>query len=436
MSNLAIKVEGLCKEYRTGSINHGMLYMDLQSWWAKKCGKQDPHARIVFKENQKQIDESGRFWALKDLSFELKESDSLGVIGKNGAGKSTLLKILSNITTPTKGIVKIRGRIASLLEVGTGFHPELTGRENVYLNGAILGMNKNEINKKFDEIVDFSEIEQFIDTPVKRYSSGMYVRLAFSVAAHLEPEILILDEVLAVGDAAFQAKCLTKMEKVGKEGRTIIFVSHSMSSIIRLCKSAILLENGLCVFSGNTKDVVSRYLETDKAVEENKGKSFVDLDKLPRWENVSQKIFKWISVHRSDGKESINFKTGDDIIIRIGYKIEKPFDAFCAVHFLNNYGEVVMSVRSTHEANSIFLSGKGYIECLLKNIRLLSGEYIIRPSIGSVLPVEDFIDGFPEAIRFTVNIGDYLNGVEWSNSPGYGAIAQKSSWHIELDARI
>ncbi len=202
------------------------------------------------------------FWALKDVTFEVKQGDRIGIIGRNGAGKSTLLKILSRITEPTTGSIRIKGRVASLLEVGTGFHPELTGRENIYLNGAILGMSRQEIRRKFDEIVDFSEIEKFLDTPVKRYSSGMYVRLAFAVAAHLEPEILIVDEVLAVGDAQFQKKCLGKMEEVGKEGRTVLFVSHSMTAILGLCVKGVLLEQGKVISKGIVTDVVANYMDT------------------------------------------------------------------------------------------------------------------------------------------------------------------------------
>jgi lipopolysaccharide transport system ATP-binding protein len=211
MSNTVIRVENLSKEYRLGTLNHGTLYRDLQSWWARKRGRDDPNSMIGASNHSQSDNENASFWALKDVSFEVEKGEVVGIIGRNGAGKSTLLKILSRVTAPTTGEVKIKGRIASLLEVGTGFHPELTGRENIYLNGSILGMKKREIDAKFDEIVKFAEIEKFLDTPVKRYSSGMYVRLAFAVAAHLEPEILLVDEVLAVGDAAFQKKCLGKM---------------------------------------------------------------------------------------------------------------------------------------------------------------------------------------------------------------------------------
>ena len=253
-----ISVEQLTKAYRLGAIGRGSLQQDFASWWARARGKPDPLANIGRQRHGRKAD--GLFWALDDVSFEVREGEVLGVVGRNGAGKSTLLKILSQITAPTSGQVTLEGRVASLLEVGTGFHPELTGRENVFLNGAILGMTKAEIRAKFDEIVAFSECETFIDTPVKRYSSGMYVRLAFAVAAHLEPEILIVDEVLAVGDAQFQQKCLGKMEEVGKAGRTILFVSHQIASIQRLCHRAVLLEGGRLTQAGDVTGIIERYL--------------------------------------------------------------------------------------------------------------------------------------------------------------------------------
>lgn len=256
-----IKIENLWKEYRLGVIGHGTLTHDLQSWWARVRGKEDPNAKIapMLAGQEKQI-EGDHFWALRDINFEVKEGEILGIIGKNGAGKSTLLKILSRVTAPTKGSIKVKGRVASLLEVGTGFHPELTGRENIFMNGAILGMSKQEIRSKLDEIIDFSGVEDFVDTPVKRYSSGMYVRLAFAVAAHLEPEILVVDEVLAVGDADFQKKCLGKMGAVAREGRTVLFVSHNMGAIKSLCSHAISIECGTVDLTGEPEKVVANYL--------------------------------------------------------------------------------------------------------------------------------------------------------------------------------
>ncbi|MCI5117463.1 MAG: ATP-binding cassette domain-containing protein [Candidatus Electrothrix sp. LOE1_4_5] len=266
MSSAVIKIENLWKEYRLGVIGHGTLTHDLQSWWAKMRGKEDPNAKItpILAGQEKQI-EGDRFWALRDINLEVKEGEILGIIGKNGAGKSTLLKILSRVTAPTKGNIKVKGRIASLLEVGTGFHPELTGRENIFMNGAILGMSKQEIRDKLDEIIDFSGVENFIDTPVKRYSSGMYVRLAFAVAAHLEPEILVVDEVLAVGDIDFQKKCMGKMKQVSGQGRTVFFVSHNMAAVKKLCDTGVVLGSGKIKFSGTAEESVSYYLNTSES---------------------------------------------------------------------------------------------------------------------------------------------------------------------------
>lgn len=257
--SIVVKVEHLSKEYRLGSIGNGSLYKDIESYVAKRLGKPDPWVAM---DEESKIGRRDRFMALKDVNFEVEQGERLAIIGRNGAGKSTLLKILSQITAPTSGTVKMRGRVTSLLEVGTGFHPELTGRENVYLNGAILGMKKQSIDKNFDEIVAFSEIEpEFIDTPVKRYSSGMYVRLAFAVSAHLDSDILIADEVLAVGDQRFQEKCLKKMRDISfNQGKTVIFVSHAIAAVRSLCNIGILLEHGKVVDSGDVTQVSERYI--------------------------------------------------------------------------------------------------------------------------------------------------------------------------------
>lgn len=263
----AIKVEDLSKIYRLGEIGTGTLSQDLHRWWNQVRGKEDPFLKIGQKNVRTQKGTSEIVYSLQDLNFEIQQGDAVGIIGRNGAGKSTLLKVLSRVTSPTTGSIKINGRIASLLEVGTGFHPELTGRENIYLNGAILGMRKSEITRKFDEIVAFSGVERYIDTPVKRYSSGMYVRLAFAVAAHLDSEILIVDEVLAVGDAEFQRKCLGKMGDISKgQGRTVLFVSHQLGMIQSLCSSAIYLQNGMIKDKGDVQDVIRNYISTSKEV--------------------------------------------------------------------------------------------------------------------------------------------------------------------------
>src|SRR6195952_3996629 len=253
----AIKVENLSKAYQLGDFGTGTVSRDLERFWARVRGKEDPFLKIGEVNDRTIKGESDVVWSLKDINFDIKQGDAVGIIGRNGAGKNTLLKILSRVTAPTTGSVKIKGRISSLLEVGTGFHPELSGRENIYLNGAILGMRKAEIKRKFDEIVDFSGVERYIDTPVKRYSSGMYVRLAFAVAAHLESEILIVDEVLAVGDAEFQKKCLGKMGDVSKgEGRTVLFVSHNMGAVNQLCSNSVSLVNGEIKSIGATSGIV------------------------------------------------------------------------------------------------------------------------------------------------------------------------------------
>lgn len=282
MSETVIRVENLSKKYIIGHERERYTALrDVIANGIKSIGKRFSKHEYI----DPNIEE---FWALKDISFEIKQGDRVGIIGRNGAGKSTLLKILSRITEPTTGKISIKGRVASLLEVGTGFHPELTGRENIYLNGAILGMDRTEIKRKFDEIVTFAEIEKFLDTPVKRYSSGMYVRLAFAVAAHLEPEILIVDEVLAVGDAQFQEKCIGKMEDVGKQGRTVLFVSHNLSSISRLCNSGILISSGKIFSTGVIKDTLHTYQNLSKNLKnyQNKYSSFVVASKDFQLEDI------------------------------------------------------------------------------------------------------------------------------------------------------
>lgn len=264
--SVAIRVEALSKMYQLGQIGTGTISLDMERWFVTRVlRKPDPFLKLAEANHRAVKGDSNFVWSLKDVSFEIEKGETVGIIGKNGAGKSTLLKLLSRVTSPTKGTIKLKGRVASLLEVGTGFHPELSGRENIYLNGSILGMRKKEIDQKLDEIIDFSGVERYIDTPVKRFSSGMYVRLAFAVAAHLESEILIVDEVLAVGDAEFQKKCLGKMEEIGKrDGRTILFVSHNMGAILELCKRGLLLETGQIVRDSDVGTCVASFLERDK----------------------------------------------------------------------------------------------------------------------------------------------------------------------------
>lgn len=335
MSDVVISVQNLTKEYRLGVVNHGTLYHDLQSWWARMRGQEDPNS-IVSASPRRASAGDEHFLALDDVSFEVEEGEVLGIIGRNGAGKSTLLKILSRVTAPTKGTVRLKGRVASLLEVGTGFHPELTGRENIYLNGAILGMTRKEIGKKFDEIVAFSEVEKFIDTPVKRYSSGMYVRLAFAVAAHLDPEILIVDEVLAVGDAQFQKKCLGKMGDVSKEGRTVLFVSHNMAAVKRLCSRVIWIGKGSVHAIGETAPIIDKYLFD--GVEESKG--------VVHFSGGFEQDIQFIKVEmRGEGGPTSSFRSDEPIHLKVFYKVKRHMKGVSvAVHIISSDMESLWSL--------------------------------------------------------------------------------------------
>lgn len=321
VNEVVIKVENISKLYRLGIICHNTLYQDIQSKWARFWGLEDPNTLIDQNSPGLKSNECEYFWALRNVSFDVRKGEILGIIGRNGAGKSTLLKILSRVTAPTEGKIKVKGRIASLLEVGTGFHPELTGRENVFLNGAILGMTKQEISEKFDDIVKFAEIERFIDTPVKRYSSGMYVRLAFAVAAHLDPEILIIDEVLAVGDAKFQKKCIGKMGEVAGEGRTVLFVSHNLNAVKNLCGKVILLEAGNLVFEGDTHEGIAQYVNEDRVetttLDEEYLNSIMTGLILERKPTVR---FQKITISDINDNERVIFRSDEEIKITMRYR--------------------------------------------------------------------------------------------------------------------
>jgi lipopolysaccharide transport system ATP-binding protein len=340
MSDTVIKVENLSKQYRLGNVGLGTLNHDLNRWWYNVRGKEDPYLKIGEENDRTTKGSSEYVWALRDINFEVQKGEVLGIIGRNGAGKSTLLKILSRTTTPSTGQVKIKGRVASLLEVGTGFHPELTGRENIFLNGAILGMTKHEIKSKFDEIVDFSGVERYIDTPVKRYSSGMYVRLAFGVAAHLEPEILIVDEVLAVGDAEFQKKALGKMKDVStKEGRTVLFVSHNMPAIRSLCSRAVSLEKGTIMGNGDVEKVTINYLQKTNTP----SLEFT-------WEDVETihgiKLLKFFVQDLNDNPLT-DLTTDKDIKIAIQYKVMENDKRFgFTIGFWNEFDELIFLTLS------------------------------------------------------------------------------------------
>ena len=315
MSEVVISIENLSKTYQLGAIGTGTFYGDLKRWWARQRGLPDPYQKIGEKNHHNKIGET--IWALRDINFTVSRGQAVGIVGRNGAGKSTLLKILSQVTAPTKGVVKAKGRIASLLEVGTGFHSELTGRENIFLNGAIMGMSRAEVRRKFDEIVDFSGVEKFIDTPVKRYSSGMYVRLAFAVAAHLEPEILVVGEVLAGGDAEFQKKCLGKMDDVAhKEGRTVLFVSHNMSTVAQLCNWGIFLRDGQVANIGDIETIIQAY--TQVVTENNQTEVFF----LPREDSVVS--FTRFSMQGSSGETKRVFSSGEEFYFVIDYEVKEP----------------------------------------------------------------------------------------------------------------
>jgi lipopolysaccharide transport system ATP-binding protein len=359
-----------------GSLSH-----DLNRWWYNVRGKKDPYLKIGEENNRSVKGESEYVWALHNINFEVKEGEVLGIIGRNGAGKSTLLKILSRTTTPTTGQIKIKGRVASLLEVGTGFHPELTGRENIFLNGAILGMTKQEIKNKFDEIVDFAGVERYIDTPVKRFSSGMYVRLAFGVAAHLEPEILIVDEVLAVGDAEFQKKAIGKMRDVsGKDGRTVLFVSHNMLAIRQLCKNGILLENGVIESEGEIPNLLKRYLQNNRSEEE--------LQPLDNYRNYSIKDSP-ISINR------VYIKGASKLVPELSMNCEltiitkvitmQPIKSASVTFRLTNSEDINVGVAFSWDDN-FFLSipepGSYEIHFRISNHTLTPGKYFIQVGLN------------------------------------------------------
>ncbi|MEO7046385.1 MAG: ABC transporter ATP-binding protein [Ferruginibacter sp.] len=344
MPDNVIKVEDLSKQYRLGDIGTGSIAHDLNRWWHTIRGKEDPYLKIGEENDRTTKSLSNYVWALQHINFEVKQGEAVGIIGRNGAGKSTLLKILSRTTMPTKGQIKIRGRVASLLEVGTGFHPDLSGRENIFLNGAILGMRKQEIKRKFDEIVDFAGVERYIDTPVKRYSSGMYVRLAFGVAAHLDPEILIVDEVLAVGDAEFQKKCLGKMKDVSdKDGRTVLFVSHNMTAIKNLCNTVIFLQNGRIMETGITSTVINSYLAN--SVMNSMIQTFSDSASAPGNEFVKIKHVE-VCPLKSDKMEPITINTPINIVFEFwNYEEERPINL--SFHLYTIAQECVFNVSTT-----------------------------------------------------------------------------------------
>jgi len=400
-----IKVENISKQYRLGDVGTGTISHDLNRWWAMLRGKEDPTLQLGEVNDRSKAGESDYVWALKDINFEVKAGEVLGIIGRNGAGKSTLLKILSKTTQPTTGTVKLKGRVASLLEVGTGFHPELSGRDNIFLNGAILGMTKREIQSKFDEIVDFSGVERYIDTPVKRYSSGMYVRLAFAVAAHLEPEILIVDEVLAVGDAEFQKKCLGKMKDVSvNDGRTVLFVSHNMTAIQGLCNQALVLNNGMVSFpKGNTNKALQMFKNSISAQSLSSDLSLVQTRSGSGNLVINSMIFK-----NKNSEIIISPSTGEKITIEFEVKAFMDIKSLSiAIGFYSQLGECKL-ILWNELLNSFFDVNKGVllIFCVIDNFPLTVGSYTINLITSSNNEILDWIQ---EAKSIEVLGGDYYN---------------------------
>lgn len=403
---VAVKVSGVKKMYKLGQIGGGTLQKDLQSWWAKKRGKEDPNSKIGEGERS----HGDTFMALNGVDLTIFQGEAVGIIGRNGAGKSTLLKLLSRVTAPTEGEIDIYGRIASMLEVGTGFNGELTGRENVYMNGAILGMTKAEIDAKMEDIIEFSEVREFIDTPVKRYSSGMFVKLAFSVAAHLDSEIMIMDEVLAVGDMAFQKKCLTKMREAAKQdGRTVLYVSHNMNTIRQLCDRCIVLDKGKVIFEGNVEPAIDVYLGDRK--NQLTHNDFTIREKDP-WITTDIKIL-YLDVL----SDSNTIRFGSTFKFSIEYECRKSIENLC-------FRITVLKpdrtpVGTTESSASIAKQGETYKKLFELDTSLIApGEYIFQivafepDNLGEQIR-HDFV---PCAVSFSIYTKDQLNNFEWDRS--------------------
>lgn len=429
MSDKVILVENLSKQYRLGEVGVKTFSHDMKRLYYSILGKEDPFSKVGDENVRDAKGTSDFVWALKDVNFHVNRGEVLGIVGKNGAGKSTLLKILSRVTTPSTGTVKSKGRIASLLEVGTGFHPELSGRQNVFLNGAILGMNKNEIKAKFDEIVDFSGVERYIDTPVKRYSSGMYVRLAFAVAAHLEPEILIVDEVLAVGDAEFQRKCLGKIQDVSGHGRTVLFVSHNMPAVRGLCTRCLLMRNGKVDFDGKVDEAISKYISYNYT--SSGGELNIDIpNHLSLHQTGEGKFIKaWIENTNGNKTDSIRFR--EKIKVKLQLKAEKDLEQVnISVGIVSKFGETVATAISSDKYYSRYNLQKGLHEIeVLIDTALMPDFYALNFGIShfntgvSIDYVEYF---YPFKVEKETLTGDFE--YPWDTVHGYNEL--KSEWKL------
>ncbi len=420
MSDTVIRVENLSKKYILGQQKQERYtaLRDVLANTAKSISRQvlNPFAKKA------PLPDLEEFWALKDVSFEIKQGDRVGIIGRNGAGKSTLLKVLSRITEPTAGRISIKGRVASLLEVGTGFHPELTGRENIYLNGSILGMSKFEIKKKFDEIVAFAEVERFLDTPVKRYSSGMYVRLAFAVAAHLEPEILVVDEVLAVGDAKYQKKCLGKMKDVGDEGRTVLFVSHQMGTVAQLCSKVFILEKGSILKRGDTKETISSYMQNLNFNESNR---FVSKSSEKKDRDI---YFTAVETIDNLGVNVLEFSHTDNVILRMNFAVEKWIEnLFLGVVVKDIQGRKIFTsqLELDSEVKTNKLSELTIKMKIPKNF-LVQGQYLF--SVALHIPNVQIVEQIEDICKFSI----IDMGSEFAKYEGidYGCVFANCVWEI------
>lgn len=408
MKDTVIKIENLKKRYKLGSIGGGTLTADLQSWWAKKTGKDDPNLKIGERR-----DSGTEFWALNGVNLEVKAGETLGIIGSNGAGKSTLLKILSRVTAPTEGEVKIKGRISSMLEVGTGFHGELTGRENIYLNGAILGMSRSEVDKKMEDIIEFSECRKFIDTPVKRYSSGMYVKLAFSVAAHLDSEILVMDEVLAVGDMKFQEKCLGKMGDVAdKEGRTVLYVSHNMNTIQQLCSRCVVLDKGRIIYDGNVEEAIRIYMGT---VKDSPLK--LNLEEFPRAEEHKSHVALMKKLEVLDADSSV-FAQNSKIRFKLTLTANQQ-DLHMYIRAIIHYADgTPVTMITSKEAFEAKCGEDREVTFSLNTQYIVPGKYTLSLILYEVNQFGTFrnCDGVKDAYCFEIKAGeDFAHKMEWSH---------------------
>lgn len=424
--DVILKVENVSKQYRLGLIGTGTISHDLNRWWAKIRGKEDPYLKVGEANDRSTKGESQYVWALNDINFEVKRGEVLGIIGKNGAGKSTLLKILSKVTGPTTGSIKSKGRIASLLEVGTGFHPEMTGKENIYLNGAILGMTKKEIASKIDEIIEFSGCERYIDTPVKRYSSGMKVRLAFAVAAHLEPEILVVDEVLAVGDVEFQKKAIGKMQDISKEGgRTVLFVSHNMNSVAKICSKVALIDKGKITFEGGVEQGIKLY-EEGNLIETQDG----------NLKTRGQKVFselKRVEVF-NDESNQLKISIGDDIKFKINVLIKEDVERLEIGYRLYNKNVPTYTGLTNWDIGGIdFKKGDYWVTACIPNNVLFPGVYTLEVFVRQInMPVDLIADN---AKTFKVNWKDNTGNKPNYDSLGVKGVYTKTFWEIKKEEK-